>query len=185
MTAVTTIAGRYELDPVHIGKGGMGEVWGATDSCVLYQMLSGQSPFQGPDHVSLMHAHIYEKADPLRRLRPDVPSDLETLVQRLLSKAPEARPASADEVFDALHPYTTGLRELPGAVHAGRSALRMYADVAGRTLTTYTATAPPPPQPSPRSAPASDSFSLGDVARARRRAERLMRGSRFDRPRAR
>ena len=29
---VTTIAGRYRLDPVHIGKGGMGEVWGATDS---------------------------------------------------------------------------------------------------------------------------------------------------------
>lgn len=86
--------------------------------CVLYQMLSGRGPFQGPDHVSLMHAHIYEKAAPLTRLRPDVPPDLEDLVQRLLAKAPEARPASADEVFDALHPHTAGLQELPGAVRA-------------------------------------------------------------------
>lgn len=29
---MTTIADRYALDPVHIGKGGMGEVWGATDT---------------------------------------------------------------------------------------------------------------------------------------------------------
>ncbi len=29
---VTTIVSRYQLDPVHIGKGGMGEVWGATDT---------------------------------------------------------------------------------------------------------------------------------------------------------
>jgi serine/threonine protein kinase len=26
-----TIAGRYQLDAAHLGKGGMGEVWGATD----------------------------------------------------------------------------------------------------------------------------------------------------------
>ncbi|TDE36457.1 serine/threonine protein kinase [Actinomadura sp. 6K520] len=146
--------------------------------CVLYQMLSGRSPFQGPDHVSLMHAHIYEKPEPLGRLRPDVPADLEALVQRLLAKAPESRPASADEVFDALHPHTAGLRELPGAVRAGRSALRMYADIAGRPLAAYDApVASPPPEAPP---PPSDSFSLGDVARARRRAERLMRESRFD-----
>ncbi|XRQ12177.1 protein kinase domain-containing protein [Actinomadura welshii] len=146
--------------------------------CVLYQMLSGRGPFQGPDHVSLMHAHIYEEPAPLGRLRPDVPHDLEALVQRLLAKAPEARPASADEVFDALHPHTAGLRELPGAVHAGRSPLRMYADVAGRTLAAYSAPAPPSRADVPP--PPADSFSLGDVARARRRAERLMRESRFD-----
>ncbi|MFG2018743.1 serine/threonine-protein kinase [Actinomadura geliboluensis] len=148
--------------------------------CVLYQMLSGQGPFQGPDHVSLMHAHIYEEAAPLRRVRADVPPDLADLVKRLLAKAPEARPGSADEVFDALHPYTAGLQELPGAVRAGRSALRMYADVAGRTLTAYTAPATPPPQSSDTGPPPADSFSLGDIARARRSAERLMRESRFD-----
>ncbi|NKZ02861.1 serine/threonine protein kinase [Actinomadura latina] len=153
--------------------------------CVLYQMLSGRGPFQGPDHVSLMHAHIYEEAVPLRRLRADVPPDLENLVLRLLAKAPEARPASADEVFDVLHPHTAGLRELPGAVRAGRSALRMYADIAGRTLTSYTDPAPTAPtaptaSPAPANPPPADSFSLGDVARARRSAERLMRESRFD-----
>lgn len=148
--------------------------------CVLYQMLSGKGPFQGPDHVSLMHAHIYEEAVPLRRLRGDVPPDLENLVRRLLAKAPEARPASADEVFDALHPHTAGLQELPGAVRAGRSALRMYADVAGRTLTAYTAPAPHRPPPAAAKPPPADSFSLGDIARARRDAERLMRESRLD-----
>ncbi len=153
--------------------------------CVLYQMLSGRSPFQGPDHVSLMHAHIYEEPAPIRRLRPGVPADLEELVRRLLAKAPEARPASADEVYDVLQPYATGLRELPGAVRAGRSPLRMYADIAGRSIASYNAptvpstAAVPPPRPDAQ-LPPSDSFSLGDVARARRRAERLMRESRFD-----
>ncbi|URM95432.1 serine/threonine-protein kinase [Actinomadura madurae] len=148
--------------------------------CVLYQMLTGQSPFNASDHVSYMHAHIYEEAVAVGNLRADVPPELDALVRRLLAKAPEARPASADEAFDALHPYTSGLRELPGAVRSGRSPLRMYADVAGRTLAAYSSPAAlAPPQPPAKPSPA-DSFSLGDVARARRSAERLMRESRFE-----
>ncbi|MEU8119136.1 serine/threonine-protein kinase [Spirillospora sp. NPDC049024] len=151
--------------------------------CVLYQMLSGRSPFEATDRVSFMHAHIYEDAVPVGRLRGDVPPDLDALVRRLLAKAPEARPASADEVFDVLYPYTSGLEELPGAVRAGRSPLRMYADIAGRTLASRSGTAPGPAAPAPEPTGAkqpADSFSLGDLARARRSAERLMRESRFE-----
>ncbi|WP_245918657.1 serine/threonine-protein kinase [Actinomadura mexicana] len=146
--------------------------------CVIYQMLSGRSPFEAPDRVSLMHAHVYEDAVPVGRLRDDVPPELDALVRRLLAKVPEARPASADEVFDTLYPYTSGLRELPGAVRAGRSPLRMYADVAGRTLASGPA-APVPPARSGARQP-GDSFSLGDLGRARRSADQLVRESRFE-----
>ncbi|WP_034516467.1 serine/threonine-protein kinase [Actinomadura rifamycini] len=142
--------------------------------CVLYQMLGGRGPFEGPDNVSFMHAHVYEKPKPVRSLRADVPPDLDALVQRLLAKQPEARPASAEEVYDALLPHAL-MRELPGAVRAGRSPARMYADVLGRTSDTPAPAVPPAPRP----APAGGDLDLGDVARARRRADRLARDSRF------
>lgn len=147
--------------------------------CVLYRMLSGQDPFEGPTQASLMHAHIYQDAVPVRRVRADVPPELEELLLRLLAKRPQDRPASAGEVYDLLLPHIDELPALPGAVDPGPSSPRMYASVMGRVSARRAAT-PAPRPPGPRPAPADDSFSLGDVARARRQAERLVRESRHD-----
>ncbi|MFI0355152.1 protein kinase [Actinomadura sp. 9N407] len=142
--------------------------------CVLYRMLSGRDPFAGPTQASVMHAQIYQHATPVNRLRPDVPPGLSDLVQRLLAKQPFDRPPSARKVYDALLPHIGELPELPGAVRPGTGAVRMYAAITGRTL------GPPVPAPAAATAPPADApFSLGDVARARRQAERLTRDSRY------
>jgi eukaryotic-like serine/threonine-protein kinase len=154
--------------------------------CVLHLMLTGELPFDGPTEASIMHGQIYEKPTPVRALRPNVPQGLEALVLRLLAKAPGERPASAQEVYDLLLPYATALGELPGVVDPGLSSLRRYAGIVGRVLTGSSLPAADPPavapplvvKPSP--APDSEPISLGDIARARRQADRLLRESRYD-----
>jgi serine/threonine protein kinase len=154
--------------------------------CVLHLMLTGRLPFDGPTEASIMHAQIYEDPAPARSLRPNVPQGLEALLLRLLAKAPEERPASAEEVYDLLLPYATTLGALPGAVEPGLSSFRRYAGVVGRV---HTGQSPvlvdppavePPPFAKPSPAPDSGPISLGDIARARRQADRLLRESRYD-----
>jgi serine/threonine protein kinase len=148
--------------------------------CVLHRMLTGRLPFDGPTEASIMHGQIYEEPTPVRELRPDVPAGLEEVVLRLLAKNPEERPATADEIYALLMPYLSTLGELPGTVQPGLSASRMYTNVVGRVFAAPSTAVHPAPPPNPPSAPAPEPISLGDVARARRQAERLTRDSRFD-----
>lgn len=52
-----------------------------------------------------MMQHVNAGPVPLRRLRADVPEALEELVLHLLRKAPEARPADVQEVYERLRPF--------------------------------------------------------------------------------
>ncbi|HSA51449.1 MAG TPA: hypothetical protein VLH10_15255, partial [Yinghuangia sp.] len=63
--------------------------------CVLYEALTGQPPFAGDAPTSVLHRHVRELPTPLGQLRPDVPKEFATLVDRLLAKNPHDRPDSA------------------------------------------------------------------------------------------
>jgi|YNPNPStandDraft_1061719.scaffolds.fasta_scaffold04822_3 putative methionine-R-sulfoxide reductase with GAF domain len=69
---------------------------------LLYALLAGRLPFSGEDPNALMEQIIIKRATPLRQIRPEVPVELGDLVERLLSKEPEARYASAKELEEAL-----------------------------------------------------------------------------------
>lgn len=71
---------------------------------VLYELLSGNVPFAGSTALGVLHRHLYEPPLPVRRLRPEVPQQLEAVLLRLLAKDPQDRPASAQEVYAALAP---------------------------------------------------------------------------------
>ncbi|WP_258382942.1 serine/threonine-protein kinase, partial [Streptomyces sp. NTH33] len=71
---------------------------------LLHELLSGNVPFAGSTALGVLHRHLYEPPVPLRRLRPEVPDVLETLVLRLLAKDPQHRPASAQAVYEELLP---------------------------------------------------------------------------------
>ena len=58
---------------------------------VLYEMLGGKPPFDGPSAGAILSAILLEAPRPLRRLRADVPAPLEQLVQRCLAREPAAR----------------------------------------------------------------------------------------------
>jgi serine/threonine-protein kinase len=66
-------------------------------ACVLFCCLTGHPPFTG-DALSVMLKTVTEPAPPLSAARPDVPPALEALVQRMLSKSPDARPPDAATV---------------------------------------------------------------------------------------
>ncbi|TLQ43734.1 serine/threonine-protein kinase [Streptomyces marianii] len=73
--------------------------------CVLHELLAGRALFQADSEYALMYQHVAEAPTPLRRLRPEVPAALEELVLHLLRKAPEARPADVQEVYERLLPF--------------------------------------------------------------------------------
>ncbi|WP_338071044.1 protein kinase domain-containing protein [Actinomadura bangladeshensis] len=79
--------------------------------CMLYELLTGAPPFVSPSALELGQKHRDEKPAPLRLVRSDVPEDMARLVERLLSKRPEDRPADAVAVRDTLLPLADGRGE--------------------------------------------------------------------------
>ncbi|MEV6804984.1 serine/threonine-protein kinase [Streptomyces sp. NPDC051132] len=86
--------------------------------CVLHELLCGRPLFSGDSEWQLMMQHVNAAPTPLRQLRADVPAALEELVLHLLRKAPEARPADVQEVYERLRPFLP----LPGEESAPQEA---------------------------------------------------------------
>lgn len=80
----------------------VGETVPASDlyslGCVLYELLTGTPPFAAGSQFLLYHRHAHDPVPPLDERRPGVPAGLRELVEALLEKKPEDRPASATEV---------------------------------------------------------------------------------------
>src|SRR5262249_55967720 len=73
--------------------------------CVLYFCLAGQYPFPEGTAVEKMMAHQTKQPQSLAELRPDIPSELVSVIERLMQKAPADRFASTAEVLAALQPF--------------------------------------------------------------------------------
>jgi len=69
---------------------------------VVYQMLTGQTPFNAPTPNAILYATVNHPPTPLSRLNPTVPSLVEAVVLRSLAKKPADRFQSVAEFADAL-----------------------------------------------------------------------------------
>ena len=69
---------------------------------VLYELLTGQVPFDGEAPVSIALKQVSEPPVPPSQLEPSVPPALEAVVMRALEKDPAYRFADADEFIGAL-----------------------------------------------------------------------------------
>jgi len=67
-----------------------------------FHMLVGRPPFEGVSPLSVAVQHVKTPPPNLAELRPDLPTGLCELVQRMLAKQPEQRFASANEIIRAL-----------------------------------------------------------------------------------
>jgi serine/threonine protein kinase/regulator of sirC expression with transglutaminase-like and TPR domain len=65
---------------------------------ILYQMLTGNLPFQATDPLAYLQLHVYQPAPRLRQFRRDLPLGLDDLLESMLAKQPEQRPLSAELV---------------------------------------------------------------------------------------
>jgi serine/threonine-protein kinase len=66
---------------------------------ILHELLTGRPIFSGRDPISTMRAI---REDPPPPLPPDIPGPLQSVVSRLLRKAPAERPQDATAVADEL-----------------------------------------------------------------------------------
>jgi predicted Ser/Thr protein kinase len=68
---------------------------------VLYEMVTGQLPFQGASPIDTMYAIAFEETRAVQALRPNLPGNLQRVLARCLRKRPEDRhPQARDLVRD-------------------------------------------------------------------------------------
>lgn len=65
---------------------------------LLYEALTGTSPFEAESQVSTLSRVILHRQEPVHKLNPAVPWQLSKLIDRLLEKTATLRPGSAAEV---------------------------------------------------------------------------------------
>jgi len=73
--------------------------------CTLYYLLSGGPPFHGVSLFEVLQAHHSTKPRALDRVRPEVPSELAAVVEKMLAKEPQRRYQTPAEVAGALKPF--------------------------------------------------------------------------------
>src|SRR5262249_14515424 len=81
--------------------------------CVLFECLTGQTPFVADHPMALLGRIVFDAPTPLRELRPELPESIEALVARMLAKEAEERFADAETFLSALD----RLNELRFVVH--------------------------------------------------------------------
>ena len=70
--------------------------------CVLHELLTGRPPFPKGKIREIMNQHMTTLPASLRTLRPDIPSELDTIVLTMLAKKPDDRPDDADRLAATL-----------------------------------------------------------------------------------
>jgi serine/threonine protein kinase len=79
---------------------------------MLYEMLTGELPFQGPNPLAVMNDRLLNDPVPPRERNPEISPQLQEIVYRALERKPEHRYASAREFANDLrNPDAVGVEE--------------------------------------------------------------------------
>jgi predicted ATPase/GAF domain-containing protein len=75
----------------------------------LFYLLAGRLPFDEVDPLALAHAHVAIEPPDLRRIAPDTPASIASVVMKLLAKGPHERYQSAPALTSDLRACLEGL----------------------------------------------------------------------------
>jgi WD40 repeat protein len=84
------------------------DVWGL--GAVLYELLTGRPPFDGPNANSVLSQVLTDTVRPVRELRPDAPPELAGIARKCLERDKAARYGSARELAEDVTAFMTGGR---------------------------------------------------------------------------
>jgi serine/threonine protein kinase len=134
----------------------------------LYQMLTGSLPYRATTPVSALLAHQTEPIPDIRRIRRDLPAEVQTVIEGAMAKSPADRYPTAGQVAADLQSALSGSPlsrtppPAPPPVDPTLPNLTPWEPDAAQTITptppppaTYTPPPPPPstPTPPPRQQP--------------------------------
>ncbi|HKS95114.1 MAG TPA: serine/threonine-protein kinase [Terriglobia bacterium] len=81
---------------------------------MLYEMLTGQVPFRGPNPFVIMNDRLLNNPVPPREIDPAIAPELQEIIYRALERDPSQRYASAHEfAWDLEHQDQVGVAERP------------------------------------------------------------------------
>jgi serine/threonine-protein kinase len=108
----------------------------------MYELLTGEIPFDGDGVGEILAAVLERDPIPLRKKRPDVPPALEKVILRCLEKSRDKRYANAAELARALAPHGSG--KWLSTVEATESTHARLVRAEAPTLEGQTGEVPPP-----------------------------------------
>ncbi|GHO84610.1 protein kinase domain-containing protein [Dictyobacter formicarum] len=85
--------------------------------CILYELLSGKPPFTGNNPLEVAQMHTKQTLTALRKLCPEVPVALASVVSQALARDPDARFQSVRELGEAFTQASIGATQTLPAVH--------------------------------------------------------------------
>ena len=72
---------------------------------VLFELVTGQRPFDADTPFAILKKHCLEEPQPPSRLQPGVPPAIDAIVLGLLRKDPADRPPSAEALVISLRDF--------------------------------------------------------------------------------
>ncbi len=79
---------------------------------IFYEMLTGRTPFSGPNPLAVMNERLLADPEPARKLRPEISPQLQEIINRALEREPRHRYATASELaWELEHQDQVGIEE--------------------------------------------------------------------------
>jgi len=104
---------------------------------MLYEMLTGDPPFTGPNPLAVMNERVLHDPEPARKRRPEISPELNEILNRALERDPRRRYQTASEMaWELEHQEQVGVDEgerrpvLRGVRLPGLRRLLLYAGLA-------------------------------------------------------
>jgi len=115
LTAIASLSGELVGTPAYMSPEqarGEKQLTTATDvyalGVILYELLTGERPFVGPNVLTVLQRAQDENARSIRESRSDVPLDLESICMKCLAKQPQDRYVSAQALIVDLNRFLDG-----------------------------------------------------------------------------